>query len=54
MIASQASLPAVHELPHKDPPDSPLEVGCWVDDNWTFTSELQNAGNQVFGCLDCN
>lgn len=54
VVASNACLSAVHEFSNYNPPSGSPYISCCVNHNWTFTTQLQNTGDKVFGSLRGN
>lgn len=54
VVDPYAGLPAVQVLPEDDPLDRTIDVGGFVDDDRTLASQLEDAGREVLGSLDCH
>ena len=54
MINTHTGLPTVEELAHQNSKNSALDFGGLINNNGTFSSELQQARHQISGSLDSN
>lgn len=49
VIDTNASLSTIKKLSKENSHNSTVDFGCFVNNNWTLSTQLQNTGSQVVG-----